>query len=616
MRKTDWPMLRPFERYLKDTFSIDVRSMALFRICLGMVLLIDLLDRIRFLEAFYTDYGFAPRYSVLEEFYDHYQFSLHFLTGDIYTQSFLFGFHLLVTLAFIIGFKTRWMTFFSWVLSVSLTNRNPGIIFGGDVVLRMILFWSMFVPLGLYYSVDAALNKVKYAQKKFFSAGSVGLLIQLLLVYVFAGLHKHHPQWVSDGTALAYALELDQFATKFGVWLRQFPGFLRALTHTTLILELFGPAMFLLPLGREKWRLFGVLAFCGLHLGIFFTMNVGLFPWMCISAWIIFLPSLFWDWLRRKSKSTRGAGYTIYYDGECGFCKKGVYLLKEFMRLHAVKLLPADVKPKILIRMHEENSWVIEDRQGKLFTKYRGFMQLLSQAPLPSFVYLTLKSDFSKWIGNKVYHWVSHHRRQVSAITACLRWKDQDYFHPRWMKWIVLLLLFEVVSICLGALDWPTQKLEERIHPLALTFPLRSFLRLDQSWAMFAPYPTDDDGWYIIFGKTVSGAEVNLWTTDYKHPYTMPEAVNKTFISHRWRKYLRNLRDRPDIKYRKYFGQYLCQKTNRNRQGEDKLDVVKIKFMHQRTSFSAPYPIEENTLWTHLCSGKAATINEVFANIQ
>gem|GEM_PF-7000589 len=34
--------------------------------------------------------------------------------------------------------------------------------------------------------------------------------------------------------------------------------------------------------------------------------------------------------------------------------------------------------------------------------------------------------------------------------------------------------------------------------------------RLDQYWSMFAPYPLEDDGWFVVSGKTKSEQRVNL----------------------------------------------------------------------------------------------------------
>ena len=55
-------------RYLEATYSLDLRSLALFRIALGAVLLGDLIWRARDLTVFYTDFGVLPRAALLDKF--------------------------------------------------------------------------------------------------------------------------------------------------------------------------------------------------------------------------------------------------------------------------------------------------------------------------------------------------------------------------------------------------------------------------------------------------------------------------------------------------------------------------------------------------------------------
>ncbi len=48
--------------------------------------------------------------------------------------------------------------FWTWLLFTSLCVRNPFIVHGGDDLLKMMLFWGIFVPWGARYSVDSSLN--------------------------------------------------------------------------------------------------------------------------------------------------------------------------------------------------------------------------------------------------------------------------------------------------------------------------------------------------------------------------------------------------------------------------------------------------------------------------
>jgi len=65
----------------------------------------------------------------------------------------------------------------SWFLLISLQNRNPIVLQGGDILLRMLAFWAMFVPLNAYFSLDRALDTSGVAPpRRPLSAGTLELV--------------------------------------------------------------------------------------------------------------------------------------------------------------------------------------------------------------------------------------------------------------------------------------------------------------------------------------------------------------------------------------------------------------------------------------------------------
>ena len=58
------------QKGFRDVFSLDLRSLAAFRVALALVLLYDLADRSRDLAAHYTEQGVFPVAQALEEFGD------------------------------------------------------------------------------------------------------------------------------------------------------------------------------------------------------------------------------------------------------------------------------------------------------------------------------------------------------------------------------------------------------------------------------------------------------------------------------------------------------------------------------------------------------------------
>ena len=51
-----------------------------------------------------------------------------------------------------VGYRTRLATITTWILHLAVIERLPSITGGGDNLMRYLLLWSMFVPLGACWS--------------------------------------------------------------------------------------------------------------------------------------------------------------------------------------------------------------------------------------------------------------------------------------------------------------------------------------------------------------------------------------------------------------------------------------------------------------------------------
>ena len=278
-------------RLWNKLFSIDPRSLAAFRIVLAGVLLADLAIRATALVAFYTDSGAVPR-SLLPTG----QFpSLHALAGSVAWEAFLFTLAALAALGLLVGWRTRMATIVSWCLLASLHARNPLVINSGDSLLRMMLFWGMFLPLGRVWSVDARRYSPRPANfAPELSVASGCLLLQTCLMYWGSAYAKYNEVW-RDGEALYYTFSIDSYARPLATYLLQYPAVLGFLSVATLVVEAVGPMLAFIPWRTKVWRLLVIAAFIGLHLSIELTLTVGLFSYVSLLAWIPFLPDIFWN---------------------------------------------------------------------------------------------------------------------------------------------------------------------------------------------------------------------------------------------------------------------------------------------------------------------------------
>lgn len=301
-------------QWLAELFAVDLRALAAMRMGLGLMLLLDLVNRWPDLAAHYSDAGVLPRsarWELLVDFGLSGWTSLHMLSGAAWFQGLLFLATAAAACCLFVGYRTRSATAICFVLLWSLHARNPLVLQCGDTLLRCQLFWCLFMPLGAVWSVDARRSSIRPAETRVTSAASVALLLQLCYVYLFTAILKTDPSWRSDFSAIYYALHHDHFTSRFGYVLLNYPELLPPLTLASWLLEWVGPFLLFCPIATGRIRTAIVAMFIGFHLGLAATMELGLFPYYCIGYWLVFLPSSVWDrvehWLKRTLPVNRGA---------------------------------------------------------------------------------------------------------------------------------------------------------------------------------------------------------------------------------------------------------------------------------------------------------------------
>ena len=292
---------------LREIASIDLRSLGAFRIGLAVVILWDLCTSLGSVRAFYTNDGFLPLGSLAPFTESPWLWSIHTWSGSLAWQVALLVIHLAAAACLLAGYRTQVAVFVCWALLSSLQVRNPLVLHSGDVVVRLLCFWSIFLPLGACWSVDERRGRrsVFMAEGLVATSASLGILIQICLIYWIGCVLKNGDEWRRDGTAVFYALSLDQFVTGLGKQLARFPELCRAFTFGTWWLEVIGPALAFLPWRTAGIRVIVVAVFWVLHIAFWMCLRVGPFAPTMMTAWLLFLPAQFWDALKLTSQFHR-----------------------------------------------------------------------------------------------------------------------------------------------------------------------------------------------------------------------------------------------------------------------------------------------------------------------
>lgn len=581
--------------------GFDLRSLAIFRLGIGAIVIIDLWIRWGDVKAHYTDTGVIPRKLLTDNFY----WSLNAISGNFWLQWLIFVVALLIAICFLVGYRTRLAAIATWVMIISLHNRNPFILFAGDDVLRALLFWSMFLPLGAAYSFDSALNNHNDPlPKRWLSGATIALIFQICYFYMWSVAYKHQSPFWQNGDAVYYSLSFDYYGTSVSQLLLSLPNsILQFLTRFTLWFELLGPLIVLLPLipifSPKICRYLAISLFVGLHFSFGLIFTIGLFPALGIITWLVFLPSEFWDGLQQRLNTPSRQGLTIYYDSDCGFCKKVVYLLRTLLILPKTPLLPAQDYPSIYADLERYNSWVIEDYQGNRYYKWQGLTYVVSLSPLFFSVAIIMSQKLISFWGHKFYTAIANNRQLAGTFTKPFKFRPLILKSSLTLN-IITLSLFALASLWnwrtfINTMYWRDDLRKPWVETQykllnRRTFnrlePLAKLTRLDQSWSIFAPNPPMDDGWYVVTATLKDGTEVDILRNQigmitWDKP-TRKER-NKVLKNMQWRSYFIRLNRSIGDTLLPDYAAYLRREWNENHLDSQHIKSLTIYFMDETT---------------------------------
>ncbi|WP_084711604.1 HTTM domain-containing protein [Nevskia ramosa] len=585
---------------LDMVFGIDLRTLAVFRVMLGTVLLADQLCRAIDLTAFYTDLGVMPRDWLLST-NGLWRVSFHAANGEWWFAALLFGVETIAALLIIFGWRTRLALVIAFVLNASLLNRNPMVLLGGDILLTCLIFWAIFLPVAARASLDAALsNTPAPADNRHRSWASVGILFQVMSVYFFSAILKSGADW-HNGTAVFYALSIDGYATPLGQWLKTFPQLTTGLTHYVWWLEMVGPILVFIPVLSRAFRFSVMAMLMAMHIGFIFCLELGPFPYISLTSLSLFAGGWLWDaagrWRDRRAAAIGPQPLRIYYDRDCGFCLKSVLILRSLLLLKA-EIAPAQDTPRAKSLLEANYSWVILDHDDHAYLKWPAFVILLRRSPSLAWAGWLLSGSWAVPIGNAVYDFVGRNRGGFGQISgALLPFHDRPFESGPIAQALAGFTMVVLLTWNFCTIHW----LPERLYAM-LTPPLRK-VRLDQYWDMFAPFPSREDGWFVIPATLRDGTELDLLHPERKGiSYDKPEYITHEWQNIRWHKYMERVWSAAFADNRLYYGRWLCRDWNTTHVGQQQLDTFKIIYMLEKSVPPGETPtVEQIVLWRHGC---------------
>ncbi|HYD48209.1 MAG TPA: HTTM domain-containing protein [Terriglobales bacterium] len=276
------------------------RILSLYRIGLGVVVLVSIAWRLPFIDVFYSDAGLIS-FETVRQARGFTPPSLLMFGSEPLMVQVCFAFFALAALCFTAGFAIRCSSIALFVLGASFHVRNALVHNSGDAAIVAMLFLFMFAPADQVYSVDRWLRQRRSAEPlpEPHVAAWVqrAMQCQIALLWLMAGFHKAHGTLWYSGTAMYYVFGQVGFAAAGVETLMNYPLIYTTLTFATVFTELAIPFL----LWFRASRRYAVAMVLGIQLWILCFMTLPVFPLFTIVTTVLFYDEdqLRWPaWLR------------------------------------------------------------------------------------------------------------------------------------------------------------------------------------------------------------------------------------------------------------------------------------------------------------------------------
>ena len=513
-------------RFSAQFLTLDARSLGLGRVYLGLVLLADLLSRARDLTNWYTNEGLLPNHTLLWRPPSDHQLSFFFTASTWGEAAVLMALTGIVYVLFTVGYKTRVFHALAFIMAISLHGRHLLMEDGAEVTLKLLLFWTLFLPMGARFSIDALMTSLKarkevhslqLAERGLFetaptravSIAVLALILQVMAVYGFNVVHKTGKTW-EEGTVLHYVLHQDRIVTTLGLWLRPYVtlGISKFGTYSALVMEAAIVLFLVIPFKWQLWRRAAVITGISLHAGFAAFLNLGSFPWGMMAYFVMLIPPNAWDqfarWLGPSDKRKR----LVYFDSTCGICFFTVRILARMDRLNRLDFRANDdpERPAVLTDELVQKTIVIFTPDTKrMWVKSAGFAQIFAALPFGLPLSLFMRIPGMSFVADFVYNRVAFNRTKISValgFAACgLPQKSPPTLTPPAPTGLAATLapiwphMREVTAFVflLAAAQQVFQdnravpKFLKAIPQPQIAKDVLGYLRMRQGWSMFAP---------------------------------------------------------------------------------------------------------------------------------
>ena len=538
----------------KPWFAVDSRSLGLFRIVFGYLCLFDILRRWEFIDIFYTQASIIQS-SLTSSSYKNFTLLNTFTASWEVHLFFLFG--IVFSFMLMIGYKTKLSQVMCAIIIISIHNRAIMLENAADFFMNCMLIWTVFLPLGISFSIDSLSNTLKnnkensiddlnnrdFGVKKsqtLYSFAYFCMIYQLATIYFFTGLDKTGYDWM-NGSAVYKMFQLDTFLTPVGYFLREYITFpvSKFFTYSTLGIEYFAPVILFFPFYSYILRFLFIIVYSIFHISIRLVIKVGLFSYVLMCCFILLIDKYFIEKFKLFILNNK---YILFYDSDCGFCHYSIRVIKRldvFQRLVFADKTYSGKKPNSLDDALNYSALLYNPTNEKVWLKHEVFGKILIILPFGFLFGWIFFIPGVSIIFRKIYDIVAFRRTDISkyfGLPACDLEKklikennSNDFVIPFYKKnlihikntvnvFVLLIIFWSSINYSLAANDGVNDLMEDYgfgknyfKHNQTLK-KIAYYPRMIQRWNMFSPTVLATDKVLIIEATLTNGDIIDPFT--------------------------------------------------------------------------------------------------------
>lgn len=601
------------ERYL----AADPRWLGVHRICLGCLLMVEVIRRMYYARAFYSNDGLLPNHFSLFRPMGRNLFSIYHAFSTYAEVQVAFSLTLVAFFLFTIGYKTKLFHLISAICIVSLNNRNIFVENGGTVVVNIMTVYTLFLPMGQRFSVDAVLRSLKYKRDrsvhdlnapdpfrtstKVYSLMVLLFLVQWSAIYFFNTVHKDGIGW-RNGTALHWFFWQDRIVTDLGIWIRENValGPLRVMTYATLVVEGTLACLILFPFWQTWIRRLIFVLVVGLHGGIAATSRIGPFSYVMSLFPILLLGARDYAavarWFSREVRAR-----TVIFQADAGLCFQVCRVLDRLDPFERLTFVDSRQSHELPQGYDAKAGLVVFDpERGTFYSKERALSEALRVLPLGWLYFFWPHLPVLRQLARKA---LGSRRARVRAsewwgTTTLPRAPDKAAADPArfvehkgtlrlelekfglGVKELIIAFLFAAVVM---ALIHDNRYASRRIKLKRPEWAVKlvEYPRILQGWGMFAPEPPYEDGRLVVDGRTKDGRKLDPLTG--LAPDFDPHAPDGWGHEQFWCDYHNRIRYSGNAPNRQHLREYLLKVHQYGGKPEDQLVAFDVWWVQDQS---------------------------------